>query len=121
MSARTSIIVLTVGAVLTFAVTGHPSFFDVRLTGMILMATGGIGLWPVGATASVRVSRRWLRRQLSEIAPVQGTRVQFDELLNGPQRFAPDVWAPHAGHQECMRISAAPSEVTTDDHASEPA
>jgi hypothetical protein len=121
MSARTSIIVLTVGAVLTFAVTGHPSFFDVRLTGMILMATGAIGLWPAGARVSVRASRRWLRRQLTEIAPVQGTRVQFDELLNGPRQFAADVWAPHAGHQQGVRISAAPSEVTTDDHAGEPA
>jgi|HubBroStandDraft_6_1064221.scaffolds.fasta_scaffold203993_3 hypothetical protein len=121
MSARTSITVLTVGAVLTFAVSGHPSFFDVRLTGLILMATGAIGLWPVGARASVRISRSWLRRRLTEIAPVQGTRVQFEELLNGPQRFATDVWAPQAGHQQGVRISAAPSEVTTDDHAGESA
>jgi len=121
MTARTSIIVLTVGAVLAFAISGRPAFFDVRLTGVILMATGAIGLWPVGARASARLARRWLYRQLTEIAPVQGTRVQFDELLRGPRQFSSDVWAPHAGHQEGMRTLAAPSEVTTDDHAGEPA
>jgi hypothetical protein len=106
MATRAWLVVLTVGAVLTFAVSGHPSFFDVRLTGVILMAAALIVLWPVGARTSVRLSRRWLRRQLTEIAPVQGTRVPFDELLREPQRFRPDVWAPHAGHQEDMRTPA---------------
>jgi hypothetical protein len=121
MAARTWITVLTVGAVLTFAVSGHPSFVDVRLAGVILMAAGVIGLWPVGARASARLGRSWLHRQVTEIAPVQGTRVPFDELLRGPRQFSADVWAPYAGHQEDMRTPAAASEVTTSDHASEPA
>jgi hypothetical protein len=121
MTTRAWLIVLTVGAVLTFAVSGHPSFLDVRLAGVILMAAGAIGLWPVGARLSVRLSRRWLQRQLTEIAPVQGTRVPFEELMRGPRRLSSDVWAAQAGHQGSMRTLAAPSEVTTNDHASEPA
>jgi hypothetical protein len=81
--ARTSVVVLVTGAVLTFAVSGHPSFLDIQLVGVILMLTGAAGLWPLGGRAWLLFGRSRLRRLLDETAPVQGTRVPLEDLLRG--------------------------------------
>jgi hypothetical protein len=107
MRARTSIAVLATGAVLTFAVSGHSSFLDIRLAGVVLMLTGVAGLWPLGGKVLLLLGRSRLRRFLDETAPVQGPRVPLDDLLRQPAGISgqhpgssPDVWAPCAGHQE---------------------
>jgi len=40
MSARASLGLVTVGAILTFAVRAQPSFLDLHVTGLILIAVG---------------------------------------------------------------------------------
>ena len=40
MSARASLGLITIGAILTFAVRAQPSFLDLHVTGMILIAIG---------------------------------------------------------------------------------
>jgi hypothetical protein len=118
MRARTAVIVFIAGAVLTFAVSSHPAGFDVQLAGIILMVVAAIGLWPSGGKALVLLSRSRARQFVDEIPPVQGIRVPLDELLDGqPQASAvgSDVWTLPAGHQQRVRDSADPPEVTRDD------
>jgi hypothetical protein len=117
MRARTSVIFFIVGAVLTFAVSSRPAVLDVQLAGIILMVIGAIGLWPFGGKALVLLSRSRLRQFVDEIPPVQGIRVPLDELMDGP-RASPvgsDVWTLPAGHEQRVRDSADPPEVTRDD------
>jgi hypothetical protein len=124
MRARTSVIVFIAGAVLTFAVRSHPAVLDVQLAGIILMVIGAIGLWSSGGTALVLLSRSWLHQFVDEIPPVQGRRVSLDELMDGrPQASAvgSDVWTLPAGHEQRVRDSADPPEVTRDDEDREPA
>jgi hypothetical protein len=108
--------VLATGAVLTFAVSGHSSFLDIRLAGVILMLTGVAGLWPLGGKVLVLLGRSRLRRFLDETAPVQGRRVPLDDLLGQPAGISgqdpggsPDVWAPCAGHEEAGHQEMAPA------------
>jgi hypothetical protein len=118
MRARTAVIVFVAGAVLTFAVSSRPAVLNVRLTGIILMVTGAIGLWPFGGRALVLLSRCRLREFVDEIAPVQGRRVPLDELMDGLPQAGPaagDVWTPPAGHEQAARDSADAPEVTRDD------
>jgi len=120
MSARTGVVLVTAGAIMALAVTGRPGFIDLHVAGVILIITGGIGLWPHGATALVRLSRIRLRRLLDQTPPVQGVRVPLDDLLSGDgscgrihreletaslvsaaaRGAEPDVWSPWGGHQE---------------------
>jgi hypothetical protein len=124
MRARTAVIFLVAGAVLTFAVSSRPAVLDVQLAGIILMVVGAIGLWPSGGKALVVLGRSRLRQFVEEIPPVQGVRVPLDELMDGrPQASAvrSDVWTLPGGHQQRVRDSAAPPEVTRDDEDREPA
>ncbi len=36
---------MAAGGILLFAVSGHPSFINLQLAGLILLARGGAGLW----------------------------------------------------------------------------
>jgi hypothetical protein len=124
MRARTAVLVFTAGAILTFAVSGHPAVLDVQLTGVILMITGAIGLWPLGGKALVVLGRSRLRQFVECVPPVQGIRVPLDELMDArPQATAlgGDVWTLPAGHEQRVRDSADPPEVTRDDEDREPA
>jgi hypothetical protein len=124
MRARTAVIVFIVGGVLTFAVSSHPAALDVRTAGIILMITGAVGLWPSGGKAWLLLGRARLHQFVDEVAPVQGTRVPFAELLDGGRRAAAtagNVWAPPAGHEELMQVPADLPEVTSDDEDRAPA
>jgi hypothetical protein len=124
MRARTAVIVFVAGAVLTFAVSSHPAAIDVRTAGIILMITGAIGLWPSGGKAWLLLGRVRLHQFVDEVAPVQGPRVPFGELMDGgPQAAAAgaNVCAPPAGHEQLMQVPADLPEVTRDDEDREPA
>ena len=82
MRARTAVILCVAGAVLTFAVSGHPAAVDIRLVGVILMLTGAAGLWPYGGRAWLTLGRVRLRQYVDEAAPAQGVRVPLEELLH---------------------------------------
>jgi hypothetical protein len=58
MRIATGLAVVAVGAILAFAVNGHPSFLNIQVTGWVIMLTG---------IAGIVVPRRgygWMRRQL---------------------------------------------------------
>lgn len=59
MSARASLGLITVGAILTFAVRAKPSFLDLHVTGLILIAVGLIRPLVAGwSSLAPRVARR---------------------------------------------------------------
>jgi hypothetical protein len=58
MKTATGLFVIAVGAVLAFAVNGHPSFLNLQVVGWILMVLGVVGI------VLPRRSVGWLRRQM---------------------------------------------------------
>jgi hypothetical protein len=58
MKTATGLTVIALGAVLAFAVNGHPWFLNLQIVGWILMAVGIIGL------VVPRRGYGWLRRQM---------------------------------------------------------
>jgi hypothetical protein len=57
MRTATGLALIAVGAIFTFAVTGHPSFLNLQVAGVVIMATGVAGLF------LRRPSQGWLRRR----------------------------------------------------------
>lgn len=49
---------IAIGAVFTFAVTAHPSFLNLQIAGVVIIATGGAGL-----LLPRRGQQGWLRRR----------------------------------------------------------
>ena len=58
MKTATALTVAAIGAILAFAVTAHPSFFNFNVAGWVLMVTG------VAGTFVPRRGYGWLRRRL---------------------------------------------------------
>jgi hypothetical protein len=58
MKTATGLFLIALGAVLAFAVNGHPWFINLQVVGWILMVLGAIGL------AMPRRGYGWLRRQM---------------------------------------------------------
>ena|ERR1700734_205896 len=113
MRARTAVILCVAGAVLTFAVSGHPAAIDIRLVGVILLLTGAAGLWPHGGRAWLLLGRLRLRQFVDEAAPPEGVRVPLDDLLRTGRPRQPEsghVWAVQAGHEEGTRAGTGPPE-----------
>jgi len=123
MKTRTAVVLCIAGAVLTFAVSGHPAAVDIPLAGVILMLTGAAGLWPRDGKEWLLLGRARLRQFIDGAAPVQGDRVSLDELLSTRHAHqsgdVAHVWKAQAGHQEPMRVLHGPQEVTRDGEASE--
>jgi hypothetical protein len=117
MRARTSVTMLITGGVLTLAVRGHPSFFDVQRAGVILMMIGAIGLWPRGGRAWLLLARARLRKTLAEIAPVQGIRVPLEDLLGAGRAPGRPMFGSRTRGTQLWRVPADPPEVTSDDQA----
>jgi hypothetical protein len=117
MKAPASVVTLTAGAILAFAVTSHPAFIDLRLAGLILMAAGALGLWPAGGRAWLLLGRYRLRKLLDETAPAQGARVPLHELLHAGRPPAGDGRCLGAvyGAPKAQAGSSKPQEVTSDD------
>jgi hypothetical protein len=65
----TGLALLALGAILAFAVNGHPSFLNIQVVGWVIMATGAAGLLvPRRSYAAVR--RRVVRRRTGPGGPV---------------------------------------------------
>src|SRR5215469_122356 len=56
MRTASCLTLLALGAILTFAVTGSPSFLNLQVAGVVIMATGVAGMFVR------RPSQGWLRR-----------------------------------------------------------
>ncbi len=57
MRTATGLALIAIGAIFTFAVTAHPSFLNLQIAGVVIMATGIAGLF------LRRPSQGWLRRR----------------------------------------------------------
>jgi hypothetical protein len=57
MKKATSLTLIAIGAILTFAVTASPSFLNLQVAGVVIMATGVAGLF------LPKPSQGWLRRR----------------------------------------------------------
>jgi hypothetical protein len=57
MRTATGLALIAVGAIFTFAVTAHPSFLNLQIAGVVIMATGVAGLFLRKPTQG------WLRRR----------------------------------------------------------
>ena len=69
MKTATGLILLASGAVLAFAVSGHPSWLNIQVVGWVIMLTGAAGLLiPNSGYAAVR--RRIVRKAVDPSGPV---------------------------------------------------
>jgi hypothetical protein len=57
MKTATSLTLVAIGAILTFAVTAHPSFLNLQVAGVVIMAIGVAGL------VLRKPAQGWLRRR----------------------------------------------------------
>jgi hypothetical protein len=107
MRTASCLTLIAIGAILTFAVTGHPSFLNLQIAGVVIMATGVAGMF---------IPRRnqpgWLRRRTilrrgprgPVIGRVDETRLPPYVMLN-----------PGASQREST--GAQPGDLTTPDPA----
>jgi hypothetical protein len=58
MRTATGLTLIAVGAIFTFAITASPSWLNVQIVGVVLMATGAAGLFMPGK------AQGWLRRRM---------------------------------------------------------
>lgn len=92
MKTATGLFLIALGAVLAFAVNGHPWFINLQVVGWILMVLGAIGL------AMPRRGYGWLRRQMvikrgPDGRPVARTRSR----ANTPYMMLNPASATHEG------------------------
>jgi hypothetical protein len=78
MKTATALTVAAIGAILAFAVTGHPSFFNFNVAGWVLMATGVAGAF------LPRRGYGWLRRRM--VLNTGGRR--RNDVVVRPRRFS---------------------------------
>jgi hypothetical protein len=129
MKTATGLALIAIGAILTFAVTAHPSFLNLQVAGVVIMLTGVAGLF------LPKPSHGWLRRRTvlrrGSRGPVVG---HVDET-----RYPPYVMlnpgaedSGHNGHQpgdltaaeaagETAPIRDLPAEELVEDLTTEPA
>jgi hypothetical protein len=90
MSKAAGLTLLALGAILAFAVNGHPSWLNIQVVGWVIMATGLAGLLiPRGGYAAVR--RRVIRRRNGPNGPV----TEVDERRYPPYiRLNPNAMTP---------------------------
>jgi len=69
LKTATSLTLIALGAILAFAVSGHPSWLNIQVVGWVIMATGAAGLLvPDRGYAAVR--RRIVRKRVDQAGPV---------------------------------------------------
>jgi hypothetical protein len=98
MRTATCLTLLAIGAILTFAITGHPSFLNLQVAGLVVMATGVAGL-----LVPRRGQQGWLRRRTvlrkgnrgPVVGHVEETRYPPYIMLNPGASDAPDGAADH--------------------------
>jgi hypothetical protein len=134
MKTATGLALIAIGAILTFAVTAHPSFLNLQVAGVVIILTGVAGLF------LPKPSHGWLRRRTvlrrGRGGPVVGhmdeTRYPPYVMLNpgaddgGRNGHQPgDLTAAEAVEaepaEETAPIADLPAEELADDLTAEPA
>jgi hypothetical protein len=131
MKTATCLALIAIGAILTFAVTATPSFFNLQIAGIVIMLTGVAGLF------LPKPSQGWLRRRTtlrrSRGGPVRGhvdeTRYPPYVMLNpaaeesGDNGYHPgDLTAAEAAEavEETAPITDLPADELAENLMAEP-
>jgi hypothetical protein len=96
MKTATSLTLVAVGAIMAFAITAHPSFLNLQVTGWVLILTGVAGAIVTRST--------WLRRVLVV------KRRPGAAAADGTGRRPPPSQRPVARRRPAMAPDAAPAE-----------
>lgn len=98
MSKAAGLTLLALGAILAFAVNGHPSWLNIQVVGWVVMATGLAGmLIPASGYAAVR--RRVIRRRTGPNGPI----TEVDERRYPPYiRLNPNAMTPVEDHADLV-------------------
>jgi hypothetical protein len=108
MRTATSLALIAIGAIFTFAITAHPSFLNLQIAGVVIMATGVAGLFVRKPTQGWLHRRTTLRRDTA--GPVVA---HVDE-----KRYPPYVMLnPAAGPQQAESNGHQPGDLTADETA----
>ena len=106
MRTATGLALIAIGAILTFAVTAHPSFLNLQVAGIVIMLTGVAGLF------LPKPAQGWLRRRTvlrrGSRGPVVG---QVDET-----RYPPYVML-NPGADDSGHNGLQPGDLTMDEAA----
>ncbi|HTZ27117.1 MAG TPA: hypothetical protein VMC83_24200, partial [Streptosporangiaceae bacterium] len=102
----TSLALIAIGAIFTFAVTAHPSFLNLQIAGVVIMATGIAGLFLRKPTQG------WLRRRTTLRRGARGPVVgHVDE-----KRYPPYVMLnPAADPEQVNGNGHQPGDLTADE------
>jgi hypothetical protein len=108
MRTATSLALIAIGAIFTFAVSAHPSFLNLQIAGVVIMATGVAGLFLRKPTQG------WLRRRTTLRRGARGPVVgHVDE-----KRYPPYVMLnPAADPQQAESNGHQPGDLTAGETA----
>jgi hypothetical protein len=111
MRTATSLALIAIGAIFTFAVTAHPSFLNLQVAGVVIMVTGIAGLF------LRKPAQGWLRRRTTLRRGARGPVIgHVDE-----KRYPPYVMLnPAADPEQAGSNGHQPGDLTADE-AVEPA
>ncbi len=115
MKNATSLALLAIGAVLTFAVTGHPSFLNLQVAGVVVMATGVAGLF-----LPKRGQQGWLRRRMVLRKGARGPVVGHVDETRYPPYIVLNPGASGEQSAEAARREPGP-DLHPADHTAPPA
>jgi len=105
MRTATGLTLVAIGAILTFAVTAHPSFLNLQVAGVVIMIVGVAGLF------LRKPAQGWLRRRTilrrGAAGPVVGT---VDE-----KRYPPYVMLNPGTHGASAGGARQPGDLTADE------
>jgi hypothetical protein len=93
MKTATCLALIAIGAILTFAVTAHPSFLNLQVAGVVIMLTGAAGLF------LPKPSQGWLhRRTILRRGPRGGPVASHVDETRYPPYVMLNPGAEHSGH-----------------------
>jgi hypothetical protein len=105
MRTATSLALIAIGAIFTFAVSARPSFLNLQIAGVVIMATGVAGLF------LRRPTQGWLRRRTTLRRGAGGPVVgHVDE-----KRYPPYVMLNPAADPEAESNGHQPGDLTADE------
>jgi hypothetical protein len=105
MRTATGLALVAIGAIFTFAITAHPSFLNLQIAGVVIMATGVAGLF------LRRPSQGWLRRRTVLRRGAGGPIVgHVDE-----KRYPPYVMINPAADEDMPTNGHQPGDLTAED------
>ena len=92
MRTATGLALIAIGAILTFAITAHPSFLNLQVAGIVIMLTGVAGLF------LPKPSHGWLRRRTVLRRGSRGPVVGHVDETRYPPYVMLNPGAEHSGH-----------------------